>query len=100
MPGNWENEFLWVIATKGKSFHSITKRIAWGDTIYHLWRQLDSRIHENIFVPAYAIFNLICFDVRLRISGIHKVVDNPANRALCERWAFPLIILGNCGSFS
>ena len=36
IPRNWENEFLWVIAAKGKSFCSITKRIAWGATIYHL----------------------------------------------------------------
>ena len=36
MPRNWENEFLWIIATKGKSFCFITKRIAWGATIYHL----------------------------------------------------------------
>ena len=38
MPRNWENEFLWVITAKGKSFCSITKRITWGATIYHLWR--------------------------------------------------------------
>ena len=28
MPRNWENEFLWVMGAKGKSFISITKRIA------------------------------------------------------------------------
>ena len=33
MPRNWENEFSWVIATKGKSLCSITKRIAWGAII-------------------------------------------------------------------
>ena len=44
MPRNWENEFLWVIAAKGKSFCSITNRIAWGATIYHLWKQRNSRI--------------------------------------------------------
>ena len=92
MPRNWENEFLWVITTKGKSFYSITKRIAWGATIYHLWRQRNSRIHENIFSPADAIFHLICNDVRLRVSGIQKVDDNPSNRSMCERWSFPLTI--------
>ena len=93
MPRNWENEFLWVIATKGKSFCSITKRIAWGATIYHLWRQRNSRIHENIFSLVDAIFHLVCNDVRLRISSLKKVVDNPVNRAMCERWSFPLNIL-------
>ena len=92
MPRNWENEFLWVIATKGKSFCSIT--------IYHLWRQRNSRIHENIFSPADAIFHLVCNDVRLRIYGLKKVVDNPVNRAMCERWSFPLNILGLGGSTS
>ena len=29
MPRNWENEFLWVMGAKGKSFISITRRIAW-----------------------------------------------------------------------
>ena len=100
MPRNWENEFLWVIASKGKSLCSITKRIAWGATIYHLWRQQNSRIHENIFSPADSIFHLVCNDVRLRISGLKKVVDNPINRAMCERWSFPLNILGYGGSTS
>ena len=94
MPRNWENEFLWVIDAKGKSFCSITKRIAWGATIYHLWRQRNSRIYENIYSPADAIFHLICNDVRLRISSFQKVVDNLVNRAMCERWSFPLNILG------
>ena len=100
MPRNWENEFLWVISTKGKSFYSITTRIAWGATIYHLWRQRNSRIHENIFSPTDAIFHLICNDIRLRVSGIQKVDDNHANRSMCERWSFPLNILGPCGSSS
>ena len=93
-PRNWENELLWVIATKGKSFCSITKRIAWGATIYHLWRQRNSRMYENTFAPADAIFHIICNDVRLRISSFQKVMDNPVNRAICERWSFPLSILG------
>ena len=93
MPRNWENDFLWVIATKGKSFCSITKTIAWGATLYHLWSHRNSSIHENIFSPADAIFHLICNDVRLRISRIHKVVDNPVNRSMCERWSFPFNIL-------
>ena len=88
---NWENEFLWVIATKGKSFCSITKRSVWGATIYHLWRQRNSRIYENIYSPVDAIFHLICNDVRLR--------DGPVNRAMCERWSFPLNILGHGVSF-
>ena len=97
-PRNWENEFLWIIATKGKPFCSITKRIAWGATIYHLWKQRNSRIHENIFSPADAIFHLICNEVRLRISGIKKVVDNPTNRSMCKRWSFPLNIIGHGGT--
>ena len=94
-PRCWENEFLWISATKGKSFSAIIKRIAWGATIYHLWRQRNSRVFENIFSPADAIFHLICNDVRLRISSFQKVADNPVNRAMCERWSFPLNILGH-----
>ena len=56
MPRNWENEFLWVISTKGKSFCFITKRIAWGSTIYHLWRQRNSRVYENIFLSLMLFF--------------------------------------------
>ena len=94
---NWENEFLWIIRAKGKSFISITKRIAWGAIIYHLWRHRNNRIHENIYSSEEAIFHLICNDVRLRVSGLQKVVDNPANRSWCERWSFPISILGPCG---
>ena len=100
MPRNWENEFFWVIGTKGKSLSSITKRIAWGATIYHLWRQRNSRIHENIYSPADVIFHLICNDVRLRVSSLQKVDDNPTNITICERWSFPLTILGPCGAAS
>ena len=83
MSRNWENEFLWVIGAKGKSFISITKRIVWGATIYHLWRQRNNRIHENVYSSGEAIFHLICNDVRLRVSGLQKVDDNPANRTWC-----------------
>ena len=91
---NWENEFLWVIRTKAKSLSYITKRIAWGATIYHLWRQRNSKILENVYSSAEAIFHLIYNDVRLRVSGLQKVDDNPTNRTWCERWSFPLSILG------
>ena len=50
-------------------------------------------MYENIYSPADAIFHLICNDVRLRISSFQKVVDNPVNIAMCERWSFPLNIL-------
>ena len=96
-PRNWENEFLWVIANKGKSFSSITRKIAWGATIYHLWGHRNRRIQENNYAPADTIFRLICDDVRLRISGIQKVVDSPANRSVCERWSFPIHILSHGG---
>ena len=94
-PRNWENEFLWVIANKGKSFSSITRKIAWGATIYHLWGHRNRRIQENNYAPADTIFRLICDDVRLRISSIQKVVDSLANRSMCERWSFPINILSH-----
>ena len=96
IPRYWKNEFLWVMGAKGKSLISIIKRIAWGATIYHLWRQRISRIHENVYSSADTIFHLICNDVRFRVDGLKKVVDNHANRAWCERWSFPLSILGPC----
>ena len=74
MPRNWENEFSWVIAIKGKSFCSITRKIAWGATIYHLWGHRNSRIQENNYAPVDTIFDLICTDVRLRISGLQKML--------------------------
>ena len=55
----------------------------------------NRRIKENNYVPADTIFRLICDDVRLRISGIQKVVDSPANRSMCERWFFPIHILSH-----
>ena len=97
LPRRWENEFLWVSGCKGKSICSITKRIAWGATIYHLWRQRNARIHDNNFISADSIFSLICNDVRLRITSFQNVADNPANRAMCERWPFPLAILRATG---
>ena len=36
LPRRWENEFRWVSGCKGNSLCSITKRIAWGASIYHL----------------------------------------------------------------
>ena len=79
MPRNWENELLWVIANKGKSFCSITRKIAWGATVYHLWGHRNRRIQENNYAPADTIFHLICHDVRLRISGLQQDVDSPTN---------------------
>ena len=82
-PRGWENEFLWVTGCKGTSFCSITKRITWGASIYHLWRQRNVRIHDKVFVSVESILSLICNDVRLRISSLQKVDDKPINRAMC-----------------
>ena len=98
MSRSWENEFLWVMGAKGKYFISIIKRIAWGATIYQLWRQRNSRIHENVYSFEEALFQFICNDVRLKVAGLQKVDDNQANRSWCERWSFPLSILGTCRS--
>ena len=93
MPRCWENEFLWVMGAKGQSFISIIKRITWGATIYHLWRQRNSRIHENDYSSGEAIFHLICNDVKLRVACLKEVEDNHANRVWCERWSFPLSLV-------
>ena len=55
--------------------------------------QRNVRIHDNVFISVESILSLICNDVRLRISSLQKVVDKPMNRAMCERWSFPLTIL-------
>ena len=93
IPRRWDNELLWVIGCKGKSLCSITKRIAWGASIYHVWRKRNARVHQNQFNSVDSVISLICNDVRLRISSFHNVADNPANRDLCERWSLPLTIL-------
>ena len=93
----WDNEFLWVIGCKGKSLCSITKRIVWGASIYHVWRQRNARVHKKKFNSVDSIFSLICNDVRLRISSFQNVADNPANRELCERWSLTLTILRPAG---
>ena len=93
IPRSWENEFRLVTGCKGNSFCFITKRIAWGATIYHLWRQRNAKIHDNVYISVDSIFSLICNDVRLIITSLQNVADNPANRGMCERWPFPLTIL-------
>ena len=73
----------WINSDAGASINTpnignsalIIEELDWGDTIFHL----------------------ICNDVRLRISGLQKVVDSPANRSMCERWSFPLNILSPGG---
>ena len=71
----------------------LQQEIAWGASIYHLWRQRNARVHENQFISIDSIFYLICNDVRLRITSFQNVANNPANRDLCEIWRFPLTIL-------
>ena len=95
MPRTWDNEFLWVIGCKGKSLCSITKRIAWGAVIYHVWRQRNARIYEKEFTNADTIFNIICNDVRLRITSLRNFPNIPANLSMCERWHFNPGILGS-----
>ena len=97
LSSRWENEFRWVTGCKGNSFCYITKRIAWGATIYHLWRQRNVRVHDNLFISDDSIFSLICNYVRLRITIFQNVADNPVNRSICERWPFPLTILRSIG---
>ena len=50
LPRRSENEFCWATGCKGNCFCSVTKRIAWGATIYHLWRQRNARVHDNLFI--------------------------------------------------
>ena len=84
---------MWVTGCKGNSFCSITKKITWGATIYHLWRQRIARVHDNLFITDDSIFSPICNVVRLIITSFQNVDDNSANRSMCEIWPFPFAIL-------
>ena len=91
LPRKWENEFRWAIGCKGFSFCSVTKRIAWGATIYHLWRQRNARVHDNLFTTDVSIFSLICNDVRLRITSFQMWLTTMRIELYARDGLFPLL---------
>lgn len=47
-PGCWESELLWAANQfKGKGFPSLVRKIAWGATIYHIWRERNARLYKT-----------------------------------------------------
>lgn len=88
-PRFWSNELLWVIHNlKGNSFAATIKKLAWAATIYHLWRERNGRIHENVFIPQTEIISFIINDIRARVWSFKGVKDNARNRSLCTNWNF------------
>lgn len=93
-PRYWANEFIWAKhSLRGKSFCSIIKKLAWASTIYNIWRERNSRIHNNSFLNEEGILKIIMNDIRLKAASFECIKDNDRNRTFCNNWNISCDIL-------
>lgn len=78
---------MWAThSVKGNSFCTTIKKMAWSAIIYHIWRERNSRLHENVFWPSSVIISTIVDDIRYKCASFAKVQDNARNQSFCMNW--------------
>ena len=85
----WTNLLSWLsINWKGNSFGMQMRKLCLSVTIYHIWKERNSRLHGNRPTRTEEVITYICEQIRLKVSTYRKVKDKPMNRSIQAYGAF------------
>lgn len=86
-PGDWDFEIGWAsLHWQGTGFSSTICKLALAATLYHLWRERNSRIFTQKLCSTADVTSAIIADVRGRVCSWGKVPYTRANAAICHNW--------------
>ena len=72
--------------TKGKKLLSTIRKLCLAASVYHIWRERNIRLHDQLTRPASVVLQIIRDSIRGRLLTIRDIPDSEENRALLSRW--------------
>ena len=89
----WGNLVSWLSSNwKGKTLLVKSWKLCLSITIYHLWRERNSRFHSQRSMDVQEKAVVIAEEVRLKLSSLRNIQDHPQNRAIQIAWRLPVTI--------
>ena len=76
---------------KGKALVSTVLRIAWKASIYHIWRDRNRRMYDQIYESPTQLVKHVMEAVQLRTLGVGNIADDPVNKNLCSNCGLSLL---------
>lgn len=65
---SWSELMSWIRVSSARA-PSTLRKVAAQATVYHLWKQRNNVLHNNVSIPAHAVFRLIDKEIRNIISA-------------------------------
>ena len=86
----WEDLIEWLSSNwKGTTLFVRILKLSLYSTVYSIWQERNTRLHENRSRNAETITQMILGTVRMRLSTYNKVENNELNRKLQQDWELP-----------
>ncbi|GAV65869.1 zf-RVT domain-containing protein [Cephalotus follicularis] len=84
---SWDSTASWALGrTKGRQFHRWMRRVGLAATVYHCWRERNSRIFRHVATSPSQVVDRIAFDVAKKAALCWNIPDTPTNRDVVENW--------------
>ena len=80
---------LMVTHCKGKSLSTLVRKLSLSASVYLIWAERNSRLHDNNLKDANSVLWEISDLIRLRLSSVTNLPDSEENRSIQTTWNLP-----------
>ena len=86
----WGNLVTWLSSNwKGKSLLVKSWKLCLAISVYHLWKERNSRLHSQRSLIVHEKEAVITEEVRIKLASLKNIQDLPQNRAIQNAWRLP-----------
>lgn len=80
-------EFSWAAGNCGvKAITAYDCRLTLAGTMYHVWKEGNSRIFKKIDLPVHVVLDGPVCDIRAKLSSLRNVEFCPSAGRMCDDW--------------
>ena len=90
----WKERVSWMATHWHGDFCSVIKKLCLAISVYYIWKERNTRFHTNSTSSIEEVFCSIVEQVRMKLSTLRKVEDNPTNHYYQFLWNLPDGIFG------
>ena len=92
---SWEDCYSqMVLLCRGKSLTAVVRKLSLAVSVYQIWAERNSRLHENGFRREKEVLWSISDLIRLRLYLVTGIPDTAENRSIQIAWSLPDSIFG------
>lgn len=93
---NFDEELGWAAKNcGGKAITTYVYRSALATTVYHVWKERNSRIFRKIALPIHVVLDGLVGDIRPKLSPLRNVKFCASARKMCYNWGISSMIFSH-----